>query len=152
MLIKSLTSIGVALVWAVLLSACSTPHLSIRVQASDTLNADPNGNTYAVLVRVYQLNDPELFEQAGYEELWKSDTSVLASSLVSVHEFTVEPSLSQSLEIEKEDGARYAGIVAFFRSRDGDWKAYRKINHGFIPASTNMALEVSGSDIDLSYR
>lgn len=152
MLIKSLSSLSFALLCALFLGACSTPHLNIRVQASDTLNADESGNTYAVLLRVYQLNDPDLFEQAAYEDLWKSDTSILASSLISVHEFTIEPSLSKTIEIEKEEGTRYAGIVAFFRSQEGEWKAYRKVNHGFIPASTQMRLVVTGSDIDLHYR
>jgi len=152
MLIKKQLKIGLTLLCTMLLCACATPQLNFRVQASDTLNADENGNTYAVLLRVYQLSDTDLFEQAAYEDLWKADTQVLASSLVSVHEFTIEPSLSKTIEVEKEEGARYAGIVAFFRSHEGNWKAYRKINHGLIPASTRMALTVSGSDIDLQYR
>lgn len=152
MLNRSIPTSLLSLLCALMLGACSTPHLNIRIHASDTLNSDEYGNTYAVLLRVYQLNDPDLFEQAAYDDLWKSDTAVLASSLVSVHEITVEPSLSKTVEIERDENARYAGVVAFFRSQQGDWKAYKKVNHGFIPASTQMILKVSGSDIDLQYR
>lgn len=151
MLIKPL-QVALSIGFALVLGACSTPHLNIKVNASNTLNTDESGTSYAVLIRVYQLRDLSQFEKAAYPDLWKADTEILANSLVSVHEFTVEPSIDQSVSIKREEGAKYSGVVAFFRSQEGEWKVSRKVNHGFIPASTEMILRVADEHIDLKYR
>lgn len=152
MLIKSLRVWLIIVLGVSALVGCSTPQLNIAVDASSSINTDETGDAYAVVVRLYQLTDTVLFENAQFDDMWKADEQILADTLVSMHEITVEPSLSRTVSIEKAELARYAGIVAYFRNDDGQWRAHKKVNYGFIPASTEMALAIDGKNIQLEYR
>lgn len=152
MLNKSFSALLFTVLSFAVLSGCATPQLNFSVDASHAINLDETGDAYAVVVRVYQLTDPVLFERSEFDDMWKADEQILADTLVSLHEITVEPSLSRTVSIEKAERARYAGVVAYFRNDDGQWRANRKINHGFIRASTNMRLKLDGNRVELEYR
>ena len=152
MLNKSLGAWLFAVLSFTVLSGCATPQLNFSVDASHAINLDETGDAYAVVVRVYQLTDPVLFERSEFDDMWKADEQILADTLVSLHEITVEPSLSRTVSIEKAERARYAGVVAYFRNDDGQWRANKKVNHGFIRASTNMTLKLDGNRVELEYR
>lgn len=152
MLNKSLGAWLIAVLSCAVLSGCATPQLDFSVDASRAINLDETGDAYAVVVRVYQLTDPVLFERSEFDDMWKADEQILADTLVSLHEITVEPSLSRTVSIEKAERARYAGVVAYFRNDEGHWRAHKKVNHGFIRASTNMTLKLDGNRVELEYR
>ncbi len=152
MLIKSAGAWLFAAIVVAALTGCATPQLNFSVNASSAINVDETGDAYAVVVRVYQLTDPVLFERSQFDDMWKADEQILADTLVSMHEITVEPSLSRTVSIEKAERAQYAGVVAYFRNDEGQWRANKKVNHGFIQASTNMTLELDGNSVQLEYR
>ncbi|AJQ93817.1 MULTISPECIES: type VI secretion system lipoprotein TssJ [Gynuella] len=140
------------LISIVLFSSCATSNLKFQVESSETLNPDVQGNNYAVIVRVYQLTDPRLFDRAPYDELWKTGPDMLADTLISVHEFTVQPGFEGVLNIDKKRGAEYVGVMAFFRSREGSWKVYQKVKSGVFSKSAKLKLNVTGSNINMQYR
>ena len=135
-----------------LLTSCATSNLKFQVESSEDLNPDGQGNNYAVIVRVYQLTDPRLFDRAPYNELWKTGPDVLGETLISVHEFSVQPDFDGLLNLEKKKGAEYVGVMAFFRSREGSWKVYQKIKSGMLSKSAKLKLKVSDFNISMQYR
>ncbi len=85
-----------------------------------TLNQDDTGYSLPVLVRVYQLKGKDKFQQATFNDLWKSDKEVLGDDLVDRKEITVQPGTKAELEIDLEvkRGATYLGVMALFRKHD----------------------------------
>lgn len=136
-----------------LLQGCATPSLNVVVNASDTINTDVTGESYAVLVRFYQLSDPSVFEKADVSALLRSDEQILSATLLEKRELMVSPGLQSSFELPKIDSTQYLGVVAFFRNaEDAEQLVYKKVNAGKLPFSTQLLLQVRGKEITLSYR
>ncbi|EAR09299.1 type VI secretion system lipoprotein TssJ [Reinekea blandensis] len=135
------------------LQGCASPSLNVTVAASDTLNTDTTGASYAVLVRFYQLSDPAVFEKADVAALLRSDDEILSATLLEKRELMVSPGLESSFELPKVDSTKYLGVVAFFRNADqGDQLVYKKVNAGKLPFSTQLALQIQDKTISLTYR
>lgn len=150
--LKRLVSVLCFLTTLLLLS-CATPSLKMDLNSKSKINTAGDGQTFSVLVRFYQLNDPSLFERADYDSLWRDATGVLGITLVDEKELMVEPSTQLSISLTKHQAAEYIGIVAYFRDHQGaDWKAYRKLNHGVLKADTRMKLEIDGNQLVLGYQ
>jgi len=69
---------------------------------------------------VYQLKGKSKFQQATFNDLWKSDKDVLGDEMVDRKEMTVQPGAKAELEIDLEvkRGATYLGVMALFRKHD----------------------------------
>ncbi|TDO95540.1 type VI secretion system lipoprotein TssJ [Marinomonas balearica] len=142
----------VALLLAISLFGCSTNRLSIDVNAASRLNPDAYDNVYSVIVRVYQLNDARLFEEASYDDLWKSSESALQDTVLSVEEFIISPDYHGELVFERIEAAKHVGVMAFFRSREGVWKVYDKIQSGLLSKTAKLELNIEGYDIEMEPR
>ena len=71
--------------------------------------------------------DKKAFENASFGELWKSDLTVLSNSLLRKDTLTLDPASQQKLVLQKNDQARYVGIMAAFRQQpDDSWKIIKK--------------------------
>jgi type VI secretion system protein VasD len=134
-------------------SGCATPALNIQLQASDELNQDRQGASYAVLVRFYQLSDPSLFEKADVTALFRQDDDLLGLTLAGKSELMVSPGIATELNIPKIPESKYLGVVAFYRSANGAQQiAVKKVNAGKLQFSTKLQLELSGNQLSLAYR
>jgi len=132
---------------------CATPTLNVNLQASEKLNQDRQGSSYAVLVRFYQLSDPSLFEKADPTSLFRLDDDLLGVSLVNKSELMVSPGMVTELDIPKISESKYLGVVAFYRSTNGEKQtAVKKVNSGKLPFSTKLQLQLSGNQLLLAYR
>ncbi|RUO33737.1 type VI secretion system lipoprotein TssJ [Aliidiomarina soli] len=140
------------LLFAFFLSGCATPSIVLDIRADETLNPDLHGQSYSVMVRMYQLKTAEEFQQADYQLLLEQGSSVLGTSLLKQEEFIVEPGEHQRLEFLREDGAQYHGVVAFFRRVDGEhWRASGKLKNGLLrPMTTHSELKLKNTQIDLA--
>jgi len=135
------------------LSSCATTSLKFSVVANKNINPGVDGQPYAVLVRFYQLNDPAIFEKASYANLWKNDVDVLGVTLLNKKELVMEPGVSMNVTLAKADQTKYIGLVAFYRDfKKQQWKAVKKVNYGFIPASTQLKILLDDNKLDLQYR
>ena len=132
---------------------CATPTLNIQLQASDELNQDRQGASYAVLVRFYQLSDPSLFEKADVTALFRQDDDILGLTMVNKSELMVSPGIVTELDIPKIPESKYLGVVAFYRTAGGTKQvAMKKVNAGKLKFSTKLQLELSGNELSLAYR
>lgn len=90
--------------------------LNIDLSARDALNADDAGRPTSVAVRVYQLKDRKLFDQASYNDLLKSDRTVLAQDLRDSMAAVLNPGASASLSQPMQADTGYVAVVALYRN------------------------------------
>jgi type VI secretion system VasD/TssJ family lipoprotein len=87
--------------------------LTLRVEPNAVLNQDREGNPRSVVVRVFQLESPDAFEHAGFEDLW---TSTSAPSVVAgPDELVVIPGRNQQRVMPRNPKATHIGVAAKFR-------------------------------------
>ena len=60
--------------------------VALDITATDNLNLNQYDEALPVVLRVYQLSDIQSFKTATFEDLWKSDKSVLSNTLITVEE------------------------------------------------------------------
>ena len=98
--------------------------LDVDLAAREALNPDETGRATSVAVRVYQLKDRKTFDGASYEDLLKSDRTVLGLDLQASVASVLNPGASASLSQPMQADTKYVAIVAFYRNPgNGDgWK------------------------------
>ncbi len=134
------------LVLSLLCSACMTTRVNVDVTAASDLNLNQFNEPLPVVLKVYQLSEVQSFKTATFDELWKSDRSVLADSLITVEERTINPSETTRIEFEQDERAKFVGFVALFRdTEEGKWRAYQDLNTGPVKLSTSLDISVSNN-------
>jgi len=132
------------------LFACSSTQVKLDVSATDNLNLNQFDEALPVVLRIYQLSDVQGFKSATFEELWKSDKSVLANSLITVEERTVNPSDKLNISFEQAEEARYVAVFALFRDRaDDNWRVYHELDSGTVQLSTSLDVMLTSNAVTL---
>lgn len=90
--------------------------LDVDLSARESLNPDDAGRPTSVAVRVYQLKERRLFDGASYDDLLKSDRTVLAQDLQAGTAAVLNPGASVSLSQPMQPDTRYVAVVAFYRN------------------------------------
>ncbi|SFC95575.1 type VI secretion system lipoprotein TssJ [Pseudoalteromonas denitrificans] len=133
-----------------LLFGCMTTKVNLKVEATDNLNLNQFEEALPVVLKIYQLSDIQAFKNASFEQLWKSDKSVLANSLLTVEERTVNPSEKLNIEFEQDENARFVALVALFRDRsDNKWRTFHDLNSGSVKLSTSLEVLISSNSVQL---
>ncbi len=146
---KNIKTVSVLLM-SVLMFGCMSTKVKLQVEATDNLNLNQFEEALPVVLKIYQLSDVQAFKNASFEELWKSDKSVLANSLLTVEERTVHPSEKVKIEFEQAENARYVGLVALFRDRsDNKWRTFHDLNSGTVKLSTYLDVLVTSNSVNL---
>lgn len=145
-LVKLITAVVVSLS----LAACSSTQVKLDVSATDNLNLNQFDEALPVVLRVYQLSDIQSFKTATFQELWKSDKSILANSLITVEERTVNPSEKININFEQAEEAKYVAVFALFRDRsDESWRVYHELNTGTVQLSTSLDILLTSNAVTL---
>ncbi|NMR26353.1 type VI secretion system lipoprotein TssJ [Pseudoalteromonas sp. NEC-BIFX-2020_015] len=132
------------------LAACMSTKVELDITATDNLNLNQFDEALPVVLRVYQLSDIQSFKTATFEELWKSDKSVLANSLITLEEKTINPAEKTTIEFEQAESARFVAIVALFRDRQGDkWKTFYPLGDGPVKLSTSLDVLITNNEVQL---
>ena len=93
--------------------------IRLRVQASDNLNASSSGSGLSLVVRIYQLREPESFLAAPLGALAGSDRELLGRELVGTRELVLTPGQSFDGQELVSAEANYIAIAGFFRNPAG---------------------------------
>jgi type VI secretion system protein VasD len=137
-----------ALVLSVL--SCSSTQVKLDVTATDNLNLNQFDEALPVVIRIYQLSDVQSFQSATFEQLWKSDKSVLANALITVEERTVNPSDSLNIKFDQAEEARYVAVFALFRERANEnWRVTHELDTGTVQLSTSLDVLLTSNAISL---
>lgn len=112
----------------VMLAGCGAAPLHVKINSASQLNPDEQNHSLPVQVVIYQLRDPQVFEQATFEELWQNDAALLGSSMMSRQVIDIAPHTQNKITIDREKEAAYIGVIAIFRNpENGHWRAIKKI-------------------------
>lgn len=140
------------LLLAVVLTGCSAPKVKVNLSSTATLNLNNNDEALPVVVRIYQLSDNQAFENASFEDLWKSDISVLGNTLLRKEIVVLDPASQQKIEVERHDLARYVGIMAAFHNQpDNSWRVIKRADKSFlwIDLSTRINALLKDNSVEL---
>lgn len=99
--------------------------LPIRLNAGDVVNSTDDGESLALLVRIYQLRHDTAFSQLAYTQAGQAEEEqrVLGEDLVAVRELMLLPGKSITLDEKLPEDAKVIGVVALFRSPANErWK------------------------------
>lgn len=130
-----------------LMSACSTPQVQVNLSSTANLNMNNAKEPLPVVVRIYQLSDPKLFENATFNELWKNDLAVLGNSLLRKDSLTLDPASHQKIQIERHDQTRFVALMAAFNNQpNNSWRVVKKSGGSFLGIKTSTNIQATLKD------
>lgn len=125
-----------------------TIHLDLIARAE--LNPDDAGRSSPVVMRIYQLSDPNSFNGAPYQSLVDNDTATLGDSLIEYKEVVLKPDTAISLDIPFNTKANYIGIAALYRDPNLENNSWRLvIERGDLNIAKPRKVEASKYTISL---
>ncbi len=121
--------LAAALLASVSLSACAMfgggkTTLEAKVVASAEVNPDSRKRPSPVVVRVFELKSPTLFEQADFVSLFEKDQAVLGAEMISREEFVLRPGETKPLVKPLSPDTKFIGVMVAFRELErARWRA-----------------------------
>jgi len=111
-----------------LLTACTPGAIHLRIASSHYLNPDEQGRSLSVVIKVYQLTNIDAFQSATFWQLWRNPHQTLGKSFLRSDVFSIHPSQTTKVIIQRKKQANYLGVIAIFR-RPGNrsWRSYVKL-------------------------
>ncbi len=98
--------------------------LRLTVIASPLINPDLNQRPSPVLVRVYQLTNPDAFEASDFASLFEKDEAALGPAMLAKRELIIAPGGIQVVNAELKPDALFVGAVVGYRNFEkATWKA-----------------------------
>ena len=98
--------------------------VSMNVVAAGDINPNSAGRASPVVLRIYRLSSPSIFNEADFFQLFEEESATLGADLLGREELVVMPSSSQVLTREVPDDTAYIGVIANFRDADrAIWRA-----------------------------
>lgn len=132
---------GVALVVAI--AGCGNT-VRVSAKADKLLNNVGTESAMPVVVRVYQLSDDAAFNNAAFRDLWKRDTEVLGSALVSSKEIVMSPDSTESISVPLDEKTKFVAGFALFRNPDGaKWRFIEPVSTNIIANGWHKLFPVS---------
>lgn len=92
--------------------------ISMNVEASGDVNPNAEGRASPVVLRIYSLKSPAIFNEADIFQLFEAEAATLGPDLLGREEVVVMPGSSQLLDREVPDDTTYIGVIANFRDAD----------------------------------
>jgi type VI secretion system protein VasD len=118
----------------------------VKVDAKSDMFLNNAGTDSAlpVVVRVYQLSDDAAFNSAAFRDLWKRDTEVLGSALLSSREIVMRPGSKENISVPLDERTRFVAGFAMFRNPDGvKWRFIEPVSTNFIASGWHKLFPVS---------
>lgn len=111
-----------------LLGGCASGPVAydIRGDADPVVNRDVTGKPLSVVVRLYQLSEPEEFNKLTFDTLssGRPEADLLGEQLIAKNEVVLVPGQTQVATDQMDPKARYLGVVGFFRTPDTHYWRY----------------------------
>lgn len=131
---------------------CSSPVLKVGLSSTANINVNDHDEPLPVVVRIYQLSEAHLFEQASFDRLWKNDVLALGETLVMKEELIISPADQRRFAMSRHDQAKYVAAVAIFRNPGEEgWKAIQPLSTNFLTRrmSSHVRVSLKGTTIAL---
>lgn len=132
------------------LTACANSGVRLQLRAAASLNPDPLGVSYPVVLRIYQLNSPATFTQATFKQLWQHDKQLLGTDLLKREEILLTPKSQRVLTVTPEGACQYIGVMGLFQQAGSQWRGVARVRRGPLPRVEPIRVLVKGAGLVLS--
>lgn len=97
--------------------------MNLVIESRAALNADGQGQSLPVELRIYQLKDSKTFEKTGYTQLLNDDQTLLKADLLDSTVKILAPGATIKLSAPMKDDAQFVGVAGFFLdSGNAEWQ------------------------------
>jgi type VI secretion system protein VasD len=98
--------------------------LNATLVAGAQINPDARKRPSPVVVRVFELKSPTLFEQADFVSLFEKEQAVLGAELVGREEMVLRPGETKPLSKPLSPDTKFIGVMVAFRELErARWRA-----------------------------
>ncbi|CAH1563413.1 MULTISPECIES: type VI secretion system lipoprotein TssJ [Vibrio] len=119
----------VLLILTVTLIGCSAanlvvdPYADLEITASHNINPDSNGRPSPVVIYIFELTSPTVFESQDFFSIYESYDKVLGPDLVNKFEISLTPGQKEVYQASMSPQTEYLGLVAAFRDiENSNWR------------------------------
>lgn len=119
----------VVIIFFSLISGCASwvesdiTKLDVRFTASGDLNPDISGRPSPLVVRLYELKAPSIFENADFYTLYDYGTETLGPDFVALEEMTLKPGEQLDMKLALQEGTNYIAILGAYRDMNyANWR------------------------------
>jgi type VI secretion system protein VasD len=116
----------------------SPTKFQVTMSCSPTINQDNQGRALSVVVQFYCLKDKAEFSKLTFDAVAgnRSEKELLGADFLAKTEVVALPGGYQNLTLDLAPGAKYVGMVAFFRRHDPNyWRLLTSVD-AITPAET----------------
>ncbi len=100
----------------------------LELETFGNLNPNPYGKPSPLVIRVYALKSPSVFNSADFLSLYEKDKALLGADLIQKHEFILQPNDKKTQRLVLPDDARAIGAFAVFREyQQARWRAMANV-------------------------
>ncbi|MEN6437766.1 MAG: type VI secretion system lipoprotein TssJ [Syntrophobacter sp.] len=100
----------------------------LEIETFGNLNPNPAGQPSPLVLRVYALKSPSLFNSADFISLYEKDKTLLGADLIQKHEFILQPNEKKTQRLVLPDDTRAIGAFAAFRQyQQAQWRALANV-------------------------
>ncbi|UZE97334.1 type VI secretion system lipoprotein TssJ [Alkalimarinus alittae] len=150
---KYFISVFLSVMLCSILSGCASwfvsdiTKLDIRLTASGDLNPDISGRPSPLVVRLYELKAPSIFENADFYSLYDYGKETLGPDFVEMEELTLKPGEQLKMKLALQNDTNYIAILGAYRDMNGaNW---RRIIPMSLKNKNRKNIVFSGSSIDV---
>jgi type VI secretion system protein VasD len=125
-LVQSVTDATTSATQAILYKQVKTLHLDLSARTAMNTDArDMRALSVPTLVRIYQLRDSKLLDQASYDDILSDSNKALGADLLAEHSQVVKPGEGVQLNVPLHKDAQFVATVALFREPDTSTHSWR---------------------------
>lgn len=120
---------GWLLIGILMLSGCASwfqsdiTKLDLRLTAAADLNPDLSGRPSPLVVRLYELKSPAIFQNVDFFSLYEYDRESLGMDLVKTEEILMTPGQQTEIRAALSEQTNYLGVMAAYRDIErSNWR------------------------------
>ena len=151
--IKYLVSVMLGIVLCSVMSGCAhwvasdITKLDIRFTASGDLNPDISGRPSPLVVRLYEIKAPSIFENADFYSLYDYGKETLGPDFVGMEELTLKPGEQLDMKLALQNDTNYIAILGAYRDiNSANWKRVFPVS---LKNKNRQNIVFAGSSIDV---
>ena len=121
--------------------------LDIRFTASGDLNPDISGRPSPLVVRLYEIKAPSIFENADFYSLYDYGKETLGPDFVAMEELTLKPGEQLDMKLALQQGTNYIAILGAYRDmNNANWRRVFPVS---LKNKNSKNVVFAGSGIDV---
>ncbi len=121
--------------------------LDIRLTASGDLNPDISGRPSPLVVRLYEIKAPSVFENADFYSLYDYGKETLGPDFVAMEELTLKPGEQLNMKLALQQDTNYIAILGAYR--DMNKANWRRVFPVSLKNKNSKNVVFAGSSIDV---